>query len=130
MVAGNGYLACAFDLINVRDLDLIAQAREHCTRLVVGVYTDEYVTDVAGAPPVVPLSERLALVSHIRGVDEAVSHASAAPDMAGWVVFTVEGAPGPQPAGAVVLSPRRESSSDVLRDALRHQYHRVEEAVA
>ena len=42
-----GYLADSFDLINVRDLDLIAQARARCARLVVGVFTDEYVERVS-----------------------------------------------------------------------------------
>lgn len=37
-----GCLADSFDLINVGDLDLIAQAGARCSRLVVGVFTDEY----------------------------------------------------------------------------------------
>ena len=35
-----GYLAGLFDLVNVRDLDLINQARAGCARLVLGVFTD------------------------------------------------------------------------------------------
>ena len=69
-----GYLADSFDLINVRDLDLIAQARARCTRLVVGVFTDEHAEWLFGRRPVVPLSERMAVLRHVRGVDEVVAH--------------------------------------------------------
>jgi len=69
-----GYLARSFDLINVSDLDLIFQARQLCSRLVVGVHSDELVTRLTGRAPVVPLSERLALVAHVRGVDEVLVH--------------------------------------------------------
>lgn len=70
----NGYLAGAFDLLNVADLDAIDQVRGRCERLVLGVYTDEYVQHLTGRPPVVPLSERLELTSHVRGVDAVVVH--------------------------------------------------------
>ena len=69
-----GYLANSFDMINVRDLDLIAQARERCSSLLVGVFTDDYVEQHFGRGPVAPLDERIDVVRHIGGVAEAVQH--------------------------------------------------------
>lgn len=131
VVATSGYLASAFDLVNVRDLDLIRQARALCSRLVVGVFTDEFVEQVTGRAPVVPYEERRALVARFRGVDEAVAHAGEV-DLAGHaVVFAIAGAPGsPAPQRAVRLIAGRESASPVLRDALKHQYAAEAEAVA
>ena len=69
-----GYLAAAFEVVTVRDLDLIRQARQLCTRLVVGVLRDEDVVRLFGRRPVAPLLERIAVVRHLRGVDEVVAH--------------------------------------------------------
>lgn len=69
-----GYLADAFDMLDARDLGLIDQAAEACTELVVGVFTDEYAERLLGHPPVVPLAERLELVSHVRGIWAVQSH--------------------------------------------------------
>jgi hypothetical protein len=130
-VAVAGYLACAFDLINVRDLDLIRQARTHCSYLVAGVFSDAYVEAVTGRPPVVPESERAVLVSRLRGVDDVVVHDETATIPAGTLVFSVAGAPGsPVSENAVTLAPERVSLSAVLRDALRHQHHHTADAVA
>jgi hypothetical protein len=123
-----GYLAQSFDLLNVRDLDLIAQAREHCTHLIVGVYTDEWVEALQGRRPVVPLAERMALVGHVRGVAEVLEHGDDAVELPlGAIVFAVDGE-APETASEVVsLSTRRHSVSGALRDALRPVAH---EAVA
>lgn len=126
-----GYLACAFDLINVRDLDLVGQARTHCSYLIAGVFSDAYVEAVTGRPPVVPQSERAELVSRLRGVAEVVVHEGSSTPPAGTLVFSVLGAPGsPNGDGAVRLVPRRASQSSLLRDALRHQTEDPGEAVA
>ncbi|GAA3608742.1 hypothetical protein [Microlunatus ginsengisoli] len=119
-----GYLAHSFDLINVHDLDLIAQARQHCSRLVVGVYSDEFVLASTGRQPVIPLVERLALVSHVRGVDEAIVHGTDAAPSGPDVVIFVERArePGDEardPQPVVRLEAPRESESAVLRHALQ-----------
>ncbi|MCW2810119.1 MAG: adenylyltransferase/cytidyltransferase family protein [Friedmanniella sp.] len=117
-----GYFVDSFDLINVGDLDLIAQARARCGRLVVGVLTDADVERLVGRPPVIPLSERMTLVSHVRGVDEVVVHQgplSSGPDL---LVFTAgdraADLPG-EPGSTVVLQPARRTASAVLRDALQ-----------
>ena len=65
-----GYLADSFDLINVRDLDLIAQARARCTRPIVGVFTNQYTEWVSGRRPVLPLSERMAVLRNALATED------------------------------------------------------------
>lgn len=110
-----GYLCGAFDLLNVRDLDLIDQARSRCRRLVLGVLTDDQVARLTGRAPVVPLVERMALLQHVRGVDLVVRHGE--PSEVGASV-TLAATPGALP-GAELLTPRRETASPMLRVALR-----------
>ena len=125
---GVGYLAASFDLLNVGNLDVISQAGSRCGELVVGVFSDELVEDLTGRPPVVPLGERLALVQHVRGVQEAVVHEPGRARVLGAdVVFSVADDPAPAVAGAVALTPARQTSSAALRAALRPA---VDEAVA
>lgn len=113
-----GYLACAFDLLNVRDLDLINQASGLCDALVVGVFTDDFTQEHTGRRPVVPEGERLAIVERVRGVREAVLHQSwdSSP---GEIVFADRDVELPTvDAGVVILSARRDSRSTMLRGAL------------
>jgi Cytidylyltransferase-like len=114
-----GYLARSFDLINVRDLELIAQARRCCELLIVGVYADDTVLALTGRPPLVPLSERLALVSHVRGVDQAVVHdPEASTAESGVVVFVERGSGSADQPAAVSLEVTRHTESSALRQAL------------
>jgi glycerol-3-phosphate cytidylyltransferase len=69
-----GYLADSFDMISLRDLDLIAQARARCSQLLVGVFTDDYVRRLIGRHPMVPFDERAAVVQHMDGVSDVVGH--------------------------------------------------------
>lgn len=125
---GVGYLSGSFDLLNVGDLDVIAQAGARCAELQVGVHPDEAVEALTGRPPVVPLAERLALVQHVRGVHAAEVHDPRHGFPVGVsTVFVVAGAPTPAPEGAVLLTPERETASAALRAALRAP---VGEAVA
>ena len=66
-----GYAAGAFDLFHVGHLNLLRQARAHCDYLIAGVVSDEMLLLTKGRGPVVPLEERLEIVSHISFVDEA-----------------------------------------------------------
>ena len=114
-----GYLADSFDLINVRDLDLIAQARARCSRLVVGVFTDDYAEWLFGRRPVVPLSERIAVLQFVRGIDEVVAHEDESDHGAADVVlFAADDAPRDLAEHTVWLTPGRRSESVVLRNAL------------
>jgi bifunctional ADP-heptose synthase (sugar kinase/adenylyltransferase) len=116
-----GYLPNAFDLINVRDLDLIAQATMHCSRLVVGVFTDDFAEQLLGRRPVVPMVERMALVAHIRGVDQVVEHDGSSlvvqPDVR---IFSVAGDVAlPGVGDTWLLQSTRETTSVTLREALQ-----------
>lgn len=116
-----GYLADLFDLLNVRDLDLIAQARAACAHLVLGVLTDDYAEAVHGRRPVVPLEERMTLLRHVRGVDEVVAHDGPWPHHAetATLLFTAEDSHVGYGRDSVRLRPRRRSESPVLRQALQ-----------
>lgn len=114
-----GYFAHPFDLVNVRDLDLIEQARRFCSRLVVGVFSDDFAEHRFGRRPLVPLAERMALVTHLRGVDEVVEHDSDAIDLSGYpVVFAVVDDPLRDPRATTLLLPGRRTASVALREAL------------
>jgi cytidyltransferase-like protein len=113
-----GYLVATFDLLNVRDLDVIEQATARCDHLVVGVFSDDLVEQRLGRRPVVPVDERARLVANVRGVDRVLVHEAWSDDH-GSTVFALRDdldLLGPQPV--VILDSRRESTSDVLRAAL------------
>jgi cytidyltransferase-like protein len=120
-----GYLANSFDLINVRDLDLIEQASSRCEQLVVGVFSDDYAEQLLGRRPVVPLGERVMLVQHIRGVSSVVVHEeSSLVNELGVTLFTVAGdIPLRHHGETTVLVPTRETESEILREALRPVRH-------
>jgi len=116
-----GYLAHAFDLFNVRDLDLINEARQRCSHLIVGVFSDEFATQVFGRQTIVPMEERMALVRHVRGVAEVVVHDDdRAPFGLDCMRFSLpDYAHLSHAENAVILKPARESRSAALREVLR-----------
>lgn len=66
-----GYAAGAFDLFHVGHLNILKQAKSLCDYLIAGVVSDEMILITKGMSPIVPLAERLEIVSHISYVDEA-----------------------------------------------------------
>lgn len=68
-----GYAAGGFDLFHVGHLNLLRQARARCDYLIAGVVSDELLIQNKGRPPVIPLAERLEIVSNIMFVDQAVA---------------------------------------------------------
>jgi glycerol-3-phosphate cytidylyltransferase len=68
-----GYAAGAFDLFHVGHLNILKHAKSQCDYLIAGVVSDEMLRLTKGITPVVPLAERLEIVSHISYVDEAVA---------------------------------------------------------
>lgn len=66
-----GYAAGAFDLFHVGHLNLLKHAKSQCDYLIAGVVSDEMLELTKGMTPVVPLAERLEIVSHISFVDQA-----------------------------------------------------------
>lgn len=67
-----GYASGVFDMFHVGHLNILRRAREHCRTLVVGVASDEYVEGLKGRAPVVPLVERLEIISALAMVDEVI----------------------------------------------------------
>jgi glycerol-3-phosphate cytidylyltransferase len=66
-----GYAPGAFDLFHVGHLHLLRRAKEHCDFLIAGVVADEVLIQHKKVTPVIPLSERVEIVRHIRFVDMA-----------------------------------------------------------
>jgi glycerol-3-phosphate cytidylyltransferase len=69
---GVGYASGVFDMFHIGHLNILRRAREHCRTLVVGVGSDEYVEALKGRAPVVPLVERLEIISALGIVDEVI----------------------------------------------------------
>lgn len=67
-----GYAPGVFDLFHIGHLNLLRNSRQFCDYLIAGVVTDEMAKRTKGSLPVVPLSERLEIVSSVRFVDQAV----------------------------------------------------------
>ncbi|MDR2492635.1 MAG: adenylyltransferase/cytidyltransferase family protein [Coriobacteriales bacterium] len=68
---GVGYVSGSFDLFHVGHLNLLRRAKERCSRLIVGVLSDEAIEYCKKRRPVIPESDRLAIVAAICYVDEA-----------------------------------------------------------
>ena len=67
-----GYTTGVYDMFHIGHLNIIKNAREQCDYLIVGVSTDELVCNEKGKIPVIPYSERAAIISAIRYVDQVV----------------------------------------------------------
>lgn len=67
-----GYAPGVYDLFHVGHLNILRRAKSQCDYLVAGVVSDERAISAKGRRPIVPLVERLAIVSSISYVDEAV----------------------------------------------------------
>lgn len=68
-----GYAPGAYDLFHIGHLNILKHAREHCDYLIAGVVSDEMLELGKGVRPFVPLAERLAIVSSVRYVDQAIA---------------------------------------------------------
>ncbi|SAK81575.1 adenylyltransferase/cytidyltransferase family protein [Caballeronia ptereochthonis] len=66
-----GYAPGAYDLFHIGHLNLLRQAKAHCDFLIAGVVADEVLIQSKGVKPVIPLAERLEIVSNVRYVDAA-----------------------------------------------------------
>lgn len=73
-----GYAPGVYDLFHVGHLNILRTAKARCDILIAGVVSDEMAFRAKGRLPVVPLDERLEIVSHIRFVDRV--HAETVPD--------------------------------------------------
>jgi glycerol-3-phosphate cytidylyltransferase len=66
-----GYAPGAYDLFHVGHLNILRHAKANCDYLVAGVVSDEMCALTKGRLPIIPLSERVEIVSQVRYVDEA-----------------------------------------------------------
>ena len=73
-----GYAPGVYDLFHVGHLNVLRTAKSRCDILIAGVVSDEMALRAKGRLPVVPLDERLEIVSHIRFVDRV--HPETLPD--------------------------------------------------
>ena len=67
-----GYVPGAWDMFHIGHLNILKRARENCTRLVVGVVTDDALFQAKGKYPIVPLAERMEVVAAMDIVDAVV----------------------------------------------------------
>lgn len=67
-----GYVPGAWDMFHIGHLNILKRARQHCSRLVVGVVTDEALFRAKGKYPIVPLAERMEIVRAMNIVDAVV----------------------------------------------------------
>jgi glycerol-3-phosphate cytidylyltransferase len=68
-----GYAAGAFDLFHIGHLNILRLAKSQCDYLIAGVVSDELCQLRKGRKPIVPLVERLEIVSEVGYVDRAVA---------------------------------------------------------
>ena len=68
-----GYVPGAWDMFHVGHLNILLRAREQCDRLIVGVVTDEALFKAKSKYPIVPLAERIEVVSQLDIVDEVIT---------------------------------------------------------
>ena len=67
-----GYTQGVFDMFHIGHLNLINHAKELCQKLIVGVNSDKLVKEYKNRKTVIGQDERLAIVSNIKGVDDAL----------------------------------------------------------
>lgn len=67
-----GYAPGVYDLFHIGHLNVLRNSRQFCDYLIAGVVSDDMAQRNKGNRPVVPVEERLEIVSGIRFVDEAV----------------------------------------------------------
>lgn len=65
-----GYTQGTYDLFHIGHLNLLINAKRNCDYLIVGINSDSLVRSYKNKTPIIPESERAAIVSAISVVDE------------------------------------------------------------
>ena len=68
-----GYTQGTFDVFHIGHLNLLRNARSLCDYLIAGVNTDELVSLYKKKKSIIPLEERMAILSELRCVDEVIA---------------------------------------------------------
>lgn len=63
-------------MFHIGHLNILQKAKEQCDYLIVGVSTDEVVESYKHKMPIIPFNERIAIVSALKCVDQAVPQTS------------------------------------------------------
>lgn len=71
-----GYTTGVYDMFHIGHLNILKRAKEQCEFLIVGVSTDELVSEYKHKTPIIPYKERVEIVKAIRYVDEVVPQTS------------------------------------------------------
>lgn len=67
-----GYTTGVYDMFHIGHLNILRRAKEQCDYLIVGVSTDECVMSYKHKSPIIPYTQRAAIVAAIKYVDEVV----------------------------------------------------------
>jgi len=67
-----GYTTGVFDLFHIGHLNILRNAKLECDHLIVGITTDELSLKEKGRKPVIPFSERMAIVESVKYVDSVL----------------------------------------------------------
>lgn len=67
-----GYTTGVFDMFHIGHLNILRRAKELCDYLIVGVSTDELVQHEKNKTPIIPFTDRIAIVKAIQYVDKVV----------------------------------------------------------
>lgn len=67
-----GYTTGVYDMFHIGHLNILRRAKEQCDYLIVGVSTDECVMSYKHKKPIIPYTQRAAIVAAIKYVDEVV----------------------------------------------------------
>lgn len=67
-----GYTTGVYDMFHIGHLNILKKAKENCDYLIVGVTTDELSLKRKNKTPIVPLEERMKIISAIKYVDQVV----------------------------------------------------------
>jgi glycerol-3-phosphate cytidylyltransferase len=67
-----GYTTGVFDLFHIGHLNILKNAKNQCDELIVGITTDELCFQLKNKMPIIPFTERVAIVEALRIVDRVV----------------------------------------------------------